>query len=145
MGVENTPRCYTSQKSQVLIGLSKGRHNLKATHLISIFNYMGLLHKIYCHGMLHLTWTTSEFSRNQLGMVSAYVMLPCLIAFLMCTFKWLYSIKNQCHKEFHLMSKAAINKTEISPLVCKTILILNEHNFQYLLVVRSPSVRFIGE
>ena len=43
------------------------------------------------------------------------------------------------------MLKAAINKTEISSLICKTILILNEHNFQYLLVVRSPSVRFIGE
>ena len=36
MGMENTPQCYTSQKSQALIGLSKGSHNLKATQLISI-------------------------------------------------------------------------------------------------------------
>ena len=32
------------------------------------------------------------------------------------------------------MPKAAINYTEISSLICKTILILNERNFQYNLL-----------
>ena len=35
------------------------------------------------------------------------------------------------------MPKAAISNTEISPLIFETILIFNEYNFQYLLVVRS--------
>ena len=36
----------------------------------------------------------------------------------------------QCHKGFHLKPKAAINYTEISSRICKTISIFNEHNFQ---------------
>ena len=51
----------------------------------------------------------------------------------------------QCHKGFPLKPKAAINNTENSSLICKKILIFNEHNFQYLLVVRSPIVKFFGE
>ena len=63
----------------------------------------------------------------------------------MCTLKLLLSIEIQCHKGFHLKPKAAINNTEISSLICKTILIFNEHNFQYLLVVCNPTVKFFGE
>ena len=46
------------------------------------------------------------------------------IILLMCT-------EIQCHKGFHLKPKAAINYTEISLLICKTILFFNEYNFQY--------------
>ena len=81
--------------------------------------------------MFHVTWTTFKFNRNQLGTVLAYVMWLRLIALLMCTLKWLSSIEIQYHKRFHLKPKAAINYTEISSLICKTILIFNEHNFQY--------------
>ena len=49
------------------------------------------------------------------------------------------------HKRFNLKPKAAINSTEVSSVICKTILIFNEHNFQYLLVVRSPTVKFFRE
>ena len=48
----------------------------------------------------------------------------------MCTLKSLNSIEIQCRKRFHLKSKAAINYTEISSLICETILIFNEHSFQ---------------
>ena len=51
----------------------------------------------------------------------------------------------QCHKGFYLKHKAAINNTKISSLICGTILIFNEHNFQYLLVVSSPTMKFFGE
>ena len=95
--------------------------------------------------MFHVTWTTFKFNRKQLGTVSAYVMWLWLIALLMWTLKWLSSVEIQYHKGFHLKPKAAINNTEISSLICKTILIFSEHNSQYLLVVRSPTVKFFGE
>ena len=41
------------------------------------------------------------------------------------------SIEIQCQEGSHLKPKATINYTEISSLICKTILIFNEHNFQY--------------
>ena len=41
-----------------------------------------------------------------------------LIALLMCTLEWSSSLELQCHKKFHLKPKAAINYTEISPLIC---------------------------
>ena len=77
----------------------------------------------------------------------------------MCKLKSLYSIEIQCHKRFHLKPKAAINYTEISSLICKTILIFNEHDFQnYSLYAKftnkklnvnifeySPAVKFLGE
>ena len=63
----------------------------------------------------------------------------------MCALKRLSSTEIQCHEGFHLKPKAAINNTEISSLICKTVLVFNEHNFQYLLVVRSPIVKFFGE
>ena len=78
--------------------------------------------RINNYGMFHVTWTTFKFNRNQLGMVSAYVMWLWLIALLMCTLKWLSNIEIRCHKGFHLKPKAAINNTEISSLICKTIL-----------------------
>ena len=70
------------------------------------------------YSMFHVTWTTFKFNRNQMGTVSAYVMWVWLISLLMCTLKWLSSIEIQCHKEFHLKPKAAINYTEISSLIC---------------------------
>ena len=63
----------------------------------------------------------------------------------MCTLKWLSDTEIQCHKGFHLKPKTANNNTEISSLICKTILIFTKHNFQYLLVVRSPTVELFGE
>ena len=95
--------------------------------------------------MFHATWTTFKFNRNQLGTVSAYAMWPWLIALLMWTLKWLSSIEIQCHKGFYLKPKAAISSIEISSLICKTISIFNEHNFQYLHVVHSPTVKFFAE
>ena len=57
-----------------------------------------------------------------------------------------YRVQNfNAINRFHLKPKAAINSTEISSLIRKTILIFNEHNFQHLLVVRSPTVKFLGE
>ena len=47
------------------------------------------------------------------------------------------SIEIQCQKGFYLKPKAAVNNTEISSLICKTILTFNEQNFHYLLVVCS--------
>ena len=41
--------------------------------------------------------------------------------------KCVYSIEIQCHKRFHLKPNAAVNYTEISSLICKTISIFNEH------------------
>ena len=90
---------------------------------------------ILTYSMFHVTWTTFKFNRNQLRTVSAYVIWLWLIAFLMCTLKWLSSIEVQCRKRFNLKPKAAIDNTEISSLICKTILIFNKHRFQYLLVV----------
>ena len=95
--------------------------------------------------MFHVTWATFKFNRNQLGTVSGYVMWLWLIGLLMCTVKRLSSIEIQCDKGFHLKLNAAINNTEISSLICKTILIFNEPNFQCLLVVRIPTVKFFGE
>ena len=47
----------------------------------------------------------------------------------MCTLKLLYSIEIQFHERFHLKPKAAIDSSETSSPVCKTI--FNGHNFQY--------------
>ena len=108
-------------------------------------NQASMLWRNMFYSMFHVPWTTFKFSGNQLRTVSAYVMWLWLITLLMRTIKWLSSIKIQCHKGFHLKPKAAINNTEISSPICKTILIFNEHNFQYLLLVRSPTVKFFGE
>ena len=97
------------------------------------------------YSMFHVTWTTFKFNRNQLGTVSAYVVWLWLIAILTRTLKWLSTIEIHCHNGFHLKPKAAINNTEISSLICETILIFNEHSYQYLLVVRSLTLKFFGE
>ena len=54
-----------------------------------------------------------------------------IITLLMYTCERLYSIEIQCQKRFHLKPKAAINCTEISSLICKTILIFQWTHFQY--------------
>ena len=50
----------------------------------------------------------------------------------MCSLKLLFSLETPCHKRFHLNPKAAISCPEISALICKTILTLNELCFQYI-------------
>ena len=109
----------------------------------------------WMYGMFHVSWTNFSFNRTHLGIVLPYTASLWLITLFMCTHKW-YRIDIQCHKQFHLKPKAAINYTEISSLICKTILIFNEHNFQYnslyakftdiknLPVVQSLTVKFRG-
>ena len=83
------------------------------------------------YSIFHVIWATFSFNRIHLGIVSPYITWLWLITLLMCTLIWLYSIDIQCHERFHLKPKADINCTEISSLICKTILTFNEHNFQY--------------
>ena len=42
-------------------------------HLLTHFHNAFKWYRMFC-GMFHITWITFRFSRNQLGMVSAYVM-----------------------------------------------------------------------
>ena len=102
---------------------------------------MQLVKKLYVYSMFHINWTIFKFNRNQLGTVSAcHVTLANCLCYVHTQVTIEY--RNSVLKEFHLKPNAAINKTKISSLICKTILIFNEHNFQYLIVVHSPTVKF---
>ena len=79
------------------------------------------------YSMFHVTWTTFSFNRTHLGMVSSYIMWLWQFNLLMPTLEWLHSIETQCRKRFHLKPKTAISYTEISLMICKTILIFSEH------------------
>ena len=83
------------------------------------------------YNLFHINWTTFNFNRSHLGMVSIQVTCLLLLAFLMCTFKWLYRVEIQCHKWFHLKPNAVINQPAISSFTYGRKLIFNDCTFRH--------------
>ena len=105
-------------------GMPQGRNKnfTNISEAINFFHFMctfkGKSAGYVNYSMFHIIWTTFSSNRAHMGIISRdYGQYPSHVHT-----KWLYSVEIQCHKRFHLKSKAAINYTEI--------LIFNEHNFQ---------------
>ena len=66
------PSCFDSKKQ---IFLSSGAHNSVNFQLIEIFSTELEIFGVNLYTMFHVTWTTFKFNRNELGTVSAFVMI----------------------------------------------------------------------